>query len=66
MSTCWRIKRLLLGRFLATKPAVPTLKLSSTSSSIVACFNYTPPGPYNADDCFELQVGTLCGCTREG
>ena len=53
---CLRLKQLLLSRFLAAPPAVPTLRLSSDSTSITAAFQYTPPTPYNAGDCFELQA----------
>ena len=53
---CLRLKQLLLSRLLAAPPALPTLRVSSDASSLTAVFQYTPPTPYNAGDCFELQV----------
>ena len=55
-ATCLRLKQLLLSRWLAAPPALPTLRLSSDATSITAAFLYTPPTPYNAGDCFELQA----------
>jgi hypothetical protein len=72
-STCLRLKQLLLSRWLAAPPALPALRLSSDSSSITAAFQYTPPTPYNAGDCFELQARACadrhclaCPLTRRG
>ena len=55
-ATCLRLKQLLLSRWLAAPPALPTLRLSSDATSITAAFQYTPPTPYNAGDYFELQA----------
>jgi hypothetical protein len=55
-ATCLRLKQLLLSRWLAAPPALPTLRLSSDATSITAAFQYTPPTPYNAGDVFELQA----------
>ena len=66
-SACFRLKHLLLSRFLAAPPAVPTLRLSSDATSVTAAFQYTPPTPYNAGDCFELQAragATGCAAPR--
>ncbi len=62
---CWRVKRLLFGRWLAAPPAAPTLHVSSTASTLDCSFEYTPPGPYNADDCFELQARGVCRCCAQ-
>lgn len=53
---CLRLKQLVLARWLAAPPALPTLRLSSDSTSVTAAFQYVPPTPYNANDCFELQA----------
>ena len=53
---CFRLKQLLFSRWLASLPATPTLRLQSTSSTITASFDYQQPGPYNINDCFELQA----------
>ena len=56
-ATRWqRAKQLLLSRWLCDAPAVPTLRVSSTCSSVVASFQYAPPTPYNQLDWFELQA----------
>jgi hypothetical protein len=55
-ATCLRLKQLLLSRWLAAPPALPTLRLSSDATSITAAFQYTPPTLYNAGDVFELQA----------
>lgn len=56
MTTCQRLAKLLLSRWLCEEPASAYLSFTSDASSITFAFGYAAPGVYNESDSVELQL----------